>query len=337
MDAETVAEASVPAVSEPNSNNDDPITRNLTSLSTLAQSYASKIDVPINSLTNLSFQELTSKLKIPQSAINSIQESTNTTKEELQRQWEKGSEHRVEIQKSIASKWEELKSEEMLSKAGEQTNKFLDNLDEDLEKIEEGAKEVFKSVSGKVGTWFSQVATSEDDTATATESTKATTQTSSWGNWSLNSLVNNASTLAEQATTAIGSLDLNALTNVSSEKERKYSDFILNGGFSGRALVELQTLETEPSIYFNHLKSQTYAPLKLSESEELEKEKLLSSLDDLFLGKTESQVKENGFWNVYFGERRRILEEDKKRKEVLTKEVETQDEEEDFNWDDDEE
>ncbi|GMM29015.1 hypothetical protein DAMA08_017310 [Martiniozyma asiatica (nom. inval.)] len=337
MDAETVAEASVPAVSEPNSNNDDPITRNLTSLSTLAQSYASKIDVPINSLTNLSFQELTSKLKIPQSAINSIQESTNTTKEELQRQWEKGSEHRVEIQKSIASKWEELKSEEMLSKAGEQTNKFLDNLDEDLEKIEEGAKEVFKSVSGKVGTWFSQVATSEDDTATATESAKATTQTSSWGNWSLNSLVNNASTLAEQATTAIGSLDLNALTNVSSEKERKYSDFILNGGFSGRALVELQTLETEPSIYFNHLKSQTYAPLKLSESEELEKEKLLSSLDDLFLGKTESQVKENGFWNVYFGERRRILEEDKKRKEVLTKEVETQDEEEDFNWDDDEE
>lgn len=230
-----------------------------------------------------------------------------------------------------------LKGGEIISKAGENTNKVLDDIDSDLEKLENLTIDYAKQIGDQVGSFFkSKLGQSE----TVSSETK-NDESSSWG-WS---------SWGKQLTElVVGDAPEKVISDENkTELIYKLPDNIVAGS---RAEIEIKELQSKESVYFDAAESGEFKDYKITDEQKQEIEELLHNdalhLIDIYKKivqepdseekKTEKVISSDDFWRIYFGKREKIIEAEKKRKALLeksaaVKDPNADDDEEDFNWD----
>ncbi|KAG0683478.1 hypothetical protein C6P40_000073 [Pichia californica] len=242
-------------------------------------------------------------------------------------------------------------STEFMNKAGENTNKALDNLDSELEKIENLTINYAQQIGGTLGTFIkSQI---DANVPKNSEDSSAATSKGSW-NWS---------GWGKQLTHYISGDSPETVLNQEKKTELLFS---LPKGISPgtRAESQVHQLQSDSSIYLSAVKNGEFKDYKLTDEQKAESNELLhnASLHLIAVYKkivqeeaegeskgndetkdaietTESSVEESkisdqDFWNVYFGKREQIMQDEKKRRELLEKsKSEENEEDEDFDWD----
>lgn len=227
-----------------------------------------------------------------------------------------------------------LKSNEILNKYGENTNKVLDSLDNDLEKIENMTIEYAQQIGGQIGSFFKPITTSNN-----TEKSENSTSSWNWSSWGkqLSELVVGESP-----------------ESVLSKETKSELLFSLPQGISPgtRAESQVHELQSDSSLYLSSVKDGLFKDYKLTDDETKEISQL-SSNDSLHLMQvfkkvvksneeaTDASVEvdkisEDDFWKVYFGKRAEIIKDEQKRRELLSKSTseDNEEDEEEFNWDD---
>ncbi|TID28051.1 hypothetical protein CANINC_002732 [Pichia inconspicua] len=230
-----------------------------------------------------------------------------------------------------------LKSGEFISKAGENTNKVLDDIDSDLEKLENLTIDYAKQIGDQVGSFFKSKLGQLDTAASETKSTELSTW--GWSSWGkqLTELV-------------VGDSPENVLANENkTELIFRLPDNILVGS---RAEVEIKELQSKESVYFDAVQSGEFKDYQITDEQRKEIEELLHN-EALHLmsvykkivndettedSNPKQSISSEDFWKVYFGKREKIIEAEKKRKALLeksaaAKDSNADDDEEDFNWD----
>ena len=239
---------------------------------------------------------------------------------------------------------------EFMSKAGENTTKVLDDLDSDLEKIENLTINYAQQLGGQIGTFFkSQVGQAGAVPAADESANQAPAGAWNWSGW------------GKQLTGLIAGDSPEAV--LSQEKKTELLFSLPKGISAGtRAESQVHELQSDASIYLKAVESGEFKDYKVSDEQHAEAKELLSN-DSLHLmavykkicqakeseakpaaekdaekdhDKVEEKISDAEFWKVYFGKKDQIMQDEKKRRELLEKStnVGEDDDEEDFNWDD---
>lgn len=252
---------------------------------------------------------------------------------------------------------------ELMSKAGENTTKVLDDLDSDLEKIENLTINYAQQLGGQIGTFFkSQVGQGAASPAADEGAKQVSAGAWNWSGW------------GKQLTGLIAGDSPEAV--LSQEKKTELLFSLPKGISAGtRAESQVHELQSDSSIYLKAVESGEFEDYKVSDEQHAEAKELLSN-DSLHLmavykkicdakeseakplAKEESdkdekmdtdkdadkgtnkveqkKISDADFWKVYFGKKDQIMQDEKKRRELLEKSttVGEDDDEEDFNWDD---
>lgn len=241
------------------------------------------------------------------------------------------------------------RSAEIMSKAGENTNKALDTLDSDLEKIENLTINYAQQIGGTLGSFIkSQInattTTTDDSTNNNKESNTSKSNSWNWSGW------------GRQLTELISGDSPETVLNQEKKTELLFSlpKNIIPGT---RAESEIHELQSDPLIYLNAVKDGQFKDYKLTDEDKIESKELLHN-ESLHLisvykkiiqaDKLNEKEKEEGvqeeskddkisdeeFWKVYFGKKEQIIQDEKKRRELLEKSKNVEEnEDEDFNWD----
>jgi hypothetical protein len=241
------------------------------------------------------------------------------------------------------------RSTEIMTKAGENTNKVLDDLDNDLEKLENLTINYATQIGSQIGTFFK---TQLDANVNSPENKKKEDSASSasawnWSGWSkqLSSLV-------------VGD---SPETVVANEKKTELLFSLPKGVSPGtRAESQVHELQSDPSVYVKAVESGEFKDFKLSDEQKAEIKELLgnnslhlmnvykkvvgSIADAEAKGEAtgseilqeDKQISDDEFWKVYFGKQEQIMSDEQKRRALLEKSTAAgeEEEEEEFNWDD---
>lgn len=249
------------------------------------------------------------------------------------------------------------RSAEFMNKAGENTNKALDNLDNDLEKIENFTINYAQQIGGTLGSFIkSQINATSTDDSTKNKETNTSKSNNSW-NWS---------GWGKQLTELISGDSPETILNQEKKTELLFS-LPKNISPGTRAESEIHELQSDPSIYLKAVKDGQFKDYKLTDEDKIESKELLNN-ESLHLisvykkiikinkpkeneGETEEKNDDNNddgvskeskddkitdeeFWKVYFGKKEQIIQDEKKRRELLEKSKNVEEnEDEDFNWD----
>lgn len=230
---------------------------------------------------------------------------------------------------------------EFMTKAGENTNKVLDTLDSDLEKFENATINYAQQIGGQLGTFLkTQLNAGNDEKATSESNSSAQSNSWNWSGW------------GKQLTEMI--VGDSPETVLAQEKKTELLFSLPKGISPGtRAESQVHELQSDASIYLTAVKNGEFKDYKLSEAELSESKELLGNkslhLIDLYqkiVGSNDSEeakgeegeenkINDEDFWKVYFGKKNQIMEDEKKRRELLekSKNVEENEEDEDFDWD----
>ncbi|OWB55612.1 hypothetical protein B5S28_g1486 [[Candida] boidinii] len=252
--------------------------------------------------------------------VNQTTDNLNKTIEKI-KQSTTNNEELIKQREELAKKANDLKNnivnDENLKNIGEKTNEYLDSLDNELEKIEN----LTLSYGNKFGSLLSQT------TNTASKSV--------WG------LIN--------STIQIG--DNNNNNNKDDENTTKKDSgfsFDLPKSFtSTRSEAQLHELQRNKEIYLNYKISdddndelEKLSNFKLNKEQEIESNDLINLNNDfkiMFDEIVPNNLNSDKFWFIYFDSKNKIIDQEKKRKELLSKgSTEGEDEDDEFNWDDDE-
>lgn len=305
------------------------------------------------------------------SGINKIQGMVAGKLPELQKQWNdvklpqianvEGITKNLKLEEYVKKEdLESLKQRggELISKAGENTNKVLDDLDQDLEKLEKLTIDYAQQIGGQIGSFFkSQLAAADaaagDEKASEKEAPAAASTSGGW-NWSswgkqLNSLIAGESPEAVLASEKKSELlfnlpkGINPGTRAESQVHELQSDASIylkafeTGEFKDYKLDDEQKAESaelmnSPSLHLMAIYS-TIVKSTAEEAEEATKEE--SSETPADGSKAEKQLGDDDFWKIYFGKREQIINDEQKRRELLdkSKDADEQEEDDDFNWD----
>lgn len=231
---------------------------------------------------------------------------------------------------------------QLFNKASENTNKVLDNIDQDLEKFENITLEYAQQIGGQIGSiWKSASETVSNATSNKSDNTKKDDQSSGW-NWS---------GWGKQLTEIISGGD-SVEEVLEDEKKTELVYCLPKDIVSGsRAESQIHELQSDKVLYLNAAKSKEFKDYSLTEKDETELKEILGN-ETLYIlklykevvGNQESgkdkdeKLESNDFWKIYFGKKAQILDAEKKRRALLEKEQTVNDEEEeDFDWDEEEE
>jgi hypothetical protein len=242
---------------------------------------------------------------------------------------------------------------EFLSKASENTNKVLDDIDSDLEKIENMTIDYAQQLGSQIGSFLkTQINTLNENSTTDKDSNKETSTSSSAWNWS---------GWSKQLTNLVSGESPE--TVIANEKKTELLFNLPKGIVPGtRAESQVHALQSDPSIYLNSVKNNEFKDYKLTDEQKAESKELVNNpalhLVDIYnkivqieeneeneedkVNKKISETKnintisDIDFWKVYYGKKDQIMEDEQKRRALLekSKNKEEDEEEEDFDWDD---
>ncbi|OUM53999.1 hypothetical protein BVG19_g3337 [[Candida] boidinii] len=237
--------------------------------------------------------------------IEKIKQSTNN--EELLKQREELAKRANDLKNNIVN-------DEQLKNIGEKTNEYLDSLDNELEKIEN----LTLSYGNKFGSLLSQ-----------------TTNTASKSVWGLINSIQIGENDNESNGSGSGS---------GNKKDSGFSFDLPKSFTSTRSEAQLHELQRNKEIYLNYKISdddlEKLSNFKLNEEQEIESNDLINLNSDfkiMFDEIVPSILNADKFWFIYFDSKNKIIDQEKKRKELLAKgSTEGEEEEDEFNWDDDE-
>lgn len=225
---------------------------------------------------------------------------------------------------------------EFLSKAGENTTKVLDDIDEDLEKLENMTIDYAQQLGSQIGSFFkTQLNTINEKADVKTESqTESTSSTWSWPAW------------GKQLTELVTG---NSPESVISNEKKMELLFSLPKGISPgtRAESQVHELQSDPSIYTGAIESCEFKDYKLTDEQKAEASELLQNTSLHLIevynkvintkedDDEQKKITDEDFWKVYFGKKQQIMDDEQKRKALLekSKTVKEDDDEEDFDWD----
>lgn len=228
------------------------------------------------------------------------------------------------------------RSGEILSKAGENTNKVLDNIDEDLEKLENMTIDYAQQLSSQIGSFFKAQLNAINEKDDSKDEPKSESKSTAWG-WQA---------WGKQLTDLVTGDSPQSV--ISNEKKTELLFNLPNGISPGtRAESQVHELQSDPSIYIKAMESGEFKDYKLSDEQKTEATELVHNTALHLIGvynkvvKTkEDESKENAitdedFWKIYFGKKEQIMEDEQKRRALLekSKTVKENEDEEDFDWD----